>query len=71
MLLNVDGGIVVSVLLSLLLAYFAWLLSKLLLDPFGKMRVYVLGQVILAVETFTTLSTSVHFIRPMDDRMPL
>ena len=37
MLLNVDGGIIII----LLLACFAWLLAKLLFDPFGQMGVNV------------------------------
>ncbi len=69
MLLNVNGGIVVIVLmlLPLLLPTFPWLLAKLLLDPLGHVGVNVLGQVIFAVETFTTLGASMHFIRPVDD----
>jgi hypothetical protein len=67
MLLNVDGGIVVIVLLPC----FPWLLAKLLLNPLGHMGVNVLGQVILAIETFTTFRTTVHFISSMNDRMPL
>ena len=67
MLLNVDGGIVFIVLLP----SFSWLLAELLLDPLGNVGVNVLGQVILAIETFTTFGTSVHFISSMNDRVPL
>jgi hypothetical protein len=67
MLLNVDGGIVVIVLLP----SFPWLLAELLLDPLGNVGVNVLGQVILAIETFTTFGTSMHFISSMNDRVPL
>lgn len=67
MLLNVDGGIVVIVLLPLLLSAFPWLLAKLLLNSLGQMGVNVLGQVILTIKTFTTFGASMHFISSMND----
>lgn len=69
MLLNVYGGIVIIVLLllPLLLPSFPWLLAKFLFNPLGHVGVNVLGQVIFAVETFTALGASMHFVRPMND----
>lgn len=72
MLLKIYGGIVIIVLLLLpLLPSFPRLLAELLFDPLGQMGMDVLCEVILAIETFATFSASMHFISPMNDRVPL
>ena len=71
MLLDVDRRTVARLLLLARRFTGGLLGAQLLFDPLGQMRVNVLGQVVLPIETLAAFGTPVHLVRTVNDRVPL